>query len=380
MNIEIQEVSTNSQLRQFIEFPNHLYKGNRRYIPALTFDEMNTLRKGKNPAFEYCESRYWLAKMDNKIVGRIAAIINHRHNIKTDRKQIRFGWLDFIDNVEVSRLLFEQVEKWAIEKELNFIHGPIGFTDFDKAGLLIEGFDELSCFSTIYNFPYYASHLEQLNFRKDADWIQYEFEVPKEVPEKLQRYAKLLAQKYELKVVNATTPKELLPYSLDMFDAWEEAYAELYGFVPLNKEQIAAYTKQYFGFIRPEYVRFIVNSHNRVVAFAVCIPSLSGAFRKANGKLFPFGWWHIRKALKHNEVIEMYLIGIRHDYQGKGVTAILFNELNQTFIKHGFKKAIALPELEDNKRVKALWKYYEGRQHIRRRCYGKEIGGLLQKY
>jgi len=373
MAVKIIEVTTSTELRQFITFPNYLYKNCPYFVPSLTNSEIKTLNSSINPAFEYCESNYWLAEIDNRIVGRIAGIINHRFNEASDKKYARFSWLDFINNESVVRALFDTFENWAKQKGMLIAQGPMAFTDLDREGLLVEGFDEMVTISNTYNYKYYPEQLEKLGYQKDVDWLQFEFDVPEKVPEKLERYASIVAERYHLHPLKVKTNKELLPYINDMFSVFQEAYAELYGFNLLTERQIEAYINQYLGFIRPEFVSFILDSNERMVAFGVSVPSLAKAMQKSKGKLFPFGFYHLLKALKKNDTIDLYLIGFRKEYQNKGVNAMVFSELTKAFIESGIKKAIAYPQLEYNKKVQALFKYYDGRQTMRRRCYTKEL-------
>jgi len=373
MPIEIKEVSNINELKKFIRFQNHLYRTNANYVPTFEFDELNTLLKTKNPAFDFCESKYWLAYKDGKLAGRIAGIISHAFIKKWGKKYARFGWVDFIDDYQVAEALFKTLENWAKENGLEAIHGPLGFTDLDKEGLMIEGFNELGSIATIYNHAYYPEYFERFGLAKDVDWVQYEIDVPQVIPERIADFAKVIEKKYQLRPLKVKNSKQLLPYAVKMFNLLNITYEKLYGVVPLNDKQIKAYTDQYFGFIRHEFVAFVLDANDDVAAFAITIPSLSKAVQKSKGKLFPFGFYHILKALKKNDTLDLFLIGINPIYHGKGVNAIIFNELCNACIHSGITKAIAFPQLEDNKKVNALWKYFTGRQHIRRRCYVKTI-------
>jgi GNAT superfamily N-acetyltransferase len=334
---------------------------------------MNTLRRDKNPAFEFCEVKYWLAYKDRKIAGRIAGIINWRYVEKWQNKYARFGWIDFIDDENVSRALIESVEQWAKEKGMRAVHGPLGFTDLDYEGMLIEGFEELGTMATIYNYPYYPNHLEKYGYTKDIDWVEFEVKAPPEIPEKIDRIAAISLKKNNLRVLKVKKSKDLLPYAKDMFKVLEEAYKDLYGVVPLSEKQVDLYIKQYFGFIRPDYISIILDSNDRVAAFGITMPSLSKALQKAKGRLFPFGFLHLLKAMKNNSAIDLYLIGVRPDLQGKGVNSIIFNELHKIFIKNNVRTAETNVELETNYKVQAQWKHFTHRQHKRRRCYIKYL-------
>ncbi len=373
MKIVIKKVENKRDLKKFISFPYKLYAGNKYWVPPLRFDEMNTLRRDKNPAFEFCEVKYWLAYKDGKIVGRIAGIINWRYVEKWKNRYARFGWIDFIDDEDVSKALIETVEKWAKEKDMEAVHGPLGFTDLDYEGMLIEGFEELGTLATIYNYSYYHVHLEKFGYKKDVDWVEFEIKAPQEVPEKIDRVANIALKRNNLRVLKVKKSKELLPYTKDMFNVLDISYRDIFGFVPLTDKQVDLYIKQYFGFIRPEYISIVLDKNDRVAAFAITMPSLSKALQKSNGRLFPFGFIYILKAMKKNDLIDLYLIGVLPEYQGKGVNSILIKELAKIFIGKNITKAETNVELENNYKVQAQWKLFEKRQHKRRRCYIKYL-------
>ncbi len=375
MNIEIRKVASQKDLKKFIDFPFLLYSGNKFWCPPLRFDEISILDKRKNPAFEFCEAEYWMAYKDGKPVGRIAGIINPKANERWMEKLVRFGWIDFMDDPEISGTLIRTVEDWGREKGMTGIHGPLGFSDMDPEGMLIGGFDQMSNMSAIYNFPYYPVHMERLGFRKAVDWVQYDFTVPANVPEKIERMALLVAEKYNLRTLKAKRAKELQPYAGKVFQLLNKAFFDLYGFAPLSPKQVAIFIKQYFGFIRAEFVSIVLDSNDEIVAFGISLPSLTKAFQKAKGRLFPFGFLHILKAMKRNDTVTMYLVGVHPDYQAKGALSLVFRDLTQAYIDHGFKKAVTHPQLEANLKALAVWKNYEGKQNIRRRCWIKEIGG-----
>jgi ribosomal protein S18 acetylase RimI-like enzyme len=374
MDVQIKEVTTLRELKTFIRFPYSLYKGNPCWVPSLEFDELNTLRRDKNPAFEHCEAKYWLAYRDGHIVGRVAAILNQKHIEKWGERYIRFGWLDFIDDPSVSEALIKTVESWALEKGMSAVHGPLGFTDMDKEGLLIEGFDKLSTLATIYNHPYYVTHLEKLGYQKDTDWVEYEIIVPSEPNETIARIADIALRRNKLTLLNLHNKKDLLPYTRELFQLLGEAYANLYGFVPLSEKQVDAYIKQYFDFVTPDFVPIVTDQQGRIVGLGIVMPSLSKALQKAHGRLFPFGFIHVLRALKKNDRADLYLVAVKAQYQGKGVNAILMNKMNQVFLKLGITIVESNPELETNANVQGQWKYYERRQHKRRRCFIKHLG------
>ena len=375
MNIILKEVNTRSELKQFIQFQFSLYQDNKYWVPPLIFDELKTLRKDKNPAFDFCEAKYWLAYKNDKIVGRIAGIINHRYNEKWNQKSVRFGWIDFVDDEHVSQKLIESVINWAKEKGMNKIHGPLGFSDFDGEGMLIEGFDELSTFGSIYNHPYYKKHIEKLGFEKDADWIEFtvNFDPTVSGPEKVSRIADAIAERNQLHILRVKKAKEILPYAREIFYLINDAYKNLFGFVELTDRQIDMYVKAYFGFIKPDYVPIILDANNKVAAFGITMPSLSIAVQKSKGKLFPFGFIHILKAMKNNPNVDLYLTAVRPELQNKGVNAMLINEMHNVFVRNKIQKVETNRELEENSKIQAQWRFFENRLHKRRRCYKKSI-------
>lgn len=369
--IEVREVATSGELRAFIKFPFRLYEGNTNWVPPIIFDEITTLKK--NPAFEHCTKKYWLAKKNGQIVGRIAGIINHAENKKTGKHAARLGWIDFTDDPEVSSALFQTVEKWAREQSADHIHGPLGFTDMDKEGLLVEGFGELGTFATIYNHPYYPVHFEANGYGKSIDWMEFEIDVPKEMSPRIAAFSKKVQERYGLRQLEATKPSQIKPYAGQVFKLLNEAYSDLYGFVELTEKQIKFYTDQYFTFINPGFVSVILNRQDEVVAFGITMPSLSRAVQKAKGRLIPFGWWHILRAMKKNDRADFYLIATRSEYRNKGVHVLIFEKILNTFLKFGIKKVETNPELETNLQVQAIWKDYQPRNHKRRRCYVKAL-------
>ncbi len=371
--LEIRKVSTRRDLNRFIDFPFQLYKGNEFWVPPMIFDELNTLRKDKNPAFEYCEAEYWIAYRDNKPVGRIAGIINHKESERWNEKLVRFGWIDFIDDADVSRILIETVKEWGRSKGMTSIHGPLGFTDMDPEGMLTEGYDQISSLSAIYNYPYYVDHMEKLGFRKASDWIQFEITIPDSIPDKVERMTRIVLEKYKLHLLKPRKASEIRPYAAKMFAMYNKAFYDLYGFTELTKRQMDSYTQQYFGFIRPEFVSLIIDNQDDVVGFGITMPCLAKALQKAKGRLFPFGFLHILRAMKWNDTIHMYLIGVRPDYQGKGVLALVYHELNKAYIDAGIKLARTHPQLEENFRAITIWKNYDARVNIRRRCWINEV-------
>ena len=372
MSIMIREVQNRKDLRRFIDFPFTLYRNNKYWIPPLLTDEWNTLDPKKNPAFEHCRVKYLLAEKDGRMAGRIAGIINEKYIEKWGRKHCRFGWFDFVDDIEVSGALLEAVEAWGRDNGMTAVHGPLGFTDMDREGMLIHGFNELGTMATLYNHPYYPEHMESLGYGKDIDWIEFEVRVPKEIPEKVLRLQKLVLQRSKLRIIEAKK-KNMRLYAKKMFNLINEAYSDLYGFVTLTDKQIDVYIDQYFGFIHPDFVRFIVDEEDNLVAFGIAMPSLSRALQRSKGRLFPFGFIHLLFALKFPKYIDLLLVAVRPEYQARGIPAILMTEMTKNALKNRIISAETNVELENNVQVQALWKHYDARQHKRRRCYIKAI-------
>ncbi len=373
MSLIIKEISTNKEIKEFIKFPDKLYSGNKFYIPAIHAKELHTLSLDKNPAFEFCRAKYWLAIKDKTIVGRIAGIINYKYNEKHNINYARFGWLDFVDDLAVLMLLLQTVEKWAINEKMGSIHGPLGFSSFDCSGILTEGFDEMPTSFAHYNFPYYPKLIEEFGYKKDIDWVEYNVKVPESVPEKFIKGAELVKKRYKLHSAKLNKKKDILRYSDDLFRLLNEEYKDIYAFSELTKRQIEQLKKQFVSILRPEYVSIILNTTNEVIAFGITIPSLAKAQQKSKGKLFPFGFIHVMRALRKNETIDSLLIAVQKDYQNKGVNGIIFNDIMSAFIKNGITNLESTRELENNLKVNNLWNKFEHRQHKRTRCYIKEL-------
>jgi len=372
--IQIVEVKTKKQLSDFIKFPDKLYKGNKYRVPQLHVFEKSSLSSDKNPAFDFCEAKYWLAFDDNKIVGRIAGIINNKSNEIWNEKAVRFGWIDFIDNADVVSSLIRSVEDWGKSKGMTIVQGPLGFTDMDLEGMSVEGFEEISTQTVIYNYPYYPVHMENNGYTKDVDWIQYEIKVPDQIPDKVKRVSELVKQKYKLRILDFKKSKDILPYANKMFNTYNEALRHLYGFVPLTEKQIKYYIDQYFSMVNPKYINFIVDENDEVIGFGLCFLSLSKALMKAKGKLFPFGFLHILRDMKKNDTIDLLIQGVTDEYKSKGVPAIFYAHIMQTCIENGVKTAISSSVLEENKRSFLMFTNgYETRQHMRRRSYKKQL-------
>lgn len=375
MAVEIHTVQNKEDLKKFVEFGNHLYKHNPYHVPSLVSDDMNTLSADVNPSFEFCEAIYFLAYRDGQLVGRIAGIINHRANESWNNLNARFGYVDFINDNEVVDALFNAVEDWARSKGMEVIHGPLGFTDMDREGMLVEGFDQLSMMITNYNYAYYPKQLERLGFRKDIDWKEYKIFIPNGVPEKHRRISELIKNKYGLRVIHPKSSRELKPYARPFFETINACYANLYGYSELSPRQIEYYGRIYIPMLRPEFVVLVEREEdNKLIGVAVALPSLSKALKKANGKLAPFGWFHLLSALKGRpRVIDLMLVGVLPEYQNRGINALFFDTLIPVFNKYGVEYAESGPELETNTAVQMQWDYFDRVHHKLRRCYIKRL-------
>ena len=363
-------------MKQFICFNYELYKDSPYAVPDLYDDVRDTLDPTKNAAFKFCEAQPFIALRDNKVVGRIVAIINNKANAAWGKKVVRFGWVDFIDDAEVVDALFTTVEQWGRERGMEEVQGPLGFTDFDPEGMLIEGFDRMSTMVTIYNYPYYPQHMERMGYEKDADWVEYLLTAPSEMPEKHARIARIVRERFGLKVIKYTSHRKLAKErGTEIFGLLNEAYAHLYGYSELSEEQIQQYIKSYLPLLDLRLVPIIVDKDNNLVGFGIMLPSLAKAFQKAQGFMFPFGWWHLIKALKWNDTqtTEMMLVAIKPEYQGKGAVALIFNDIIPIHNKLGFKYSESNPELETNTKMQSQWDYFERENHKRRRAYMKRL-------
>ena len=373
MSVEIKKVTTKRELKKFIRFNYEFYKNNPYSVPDLYDDMLNTFSPKKNAAFEFCEADYFLALRDGKIVGRVAAIINRRANETWQKKAVRFGWIDFIDDEEVSRSLIETVKQWGRERGMQTIEGPLGFTDMDAEGMLIEGFDQLSTMATIYNYPYYPKHMERLGLEKATDWVEMKIYIPDEIPEKHKRIADIISRKYGLHVNKLTTKKGIIKSGLAhrIFELINDAYAPLYGYSRMTDRQIDQYVRMYVPVLDLRMVTIVENEQNEMVAVGISMASLSRALQKAHGRLLPLGWFYLLKALmwKRPKVLDLLLVAVRPDYQGKGVNALLFTDLIPIYQKLGFEYAESNPELEVNEKVQSQWQYFKTEQHKRRRCF-----------
>lgn len=377
MSVEIKKVTTKSELKRFIRFNYEFYKDNPYSVPDLYDDMLNTFSPKKNAAFEFCEADYFLALRDGKIVGRVAAIINRRANEKWNRKTVRFGWIDFIDDMEVSTALIDTVKQWGKERGMTEIEGPLGFTDMDAEGMLVEGFDQLSTMATIYNYPYYPQHMERLGLSKSADWVEMKIYVPDAIPEKHRRISDIIAKRYNLHIRKLKSKKEVRQSGVahDIFRLINDAYTPLFGYSRMTERQIDQYVKMYVPVLDLRMVSIVENEQNEIVAVGISMASLSRALQKAKGRLLPFGWYHLLKALmwKCPKVLDLLLVAVRPDYQGKGVNALLFTDLIPVYKELGFEYAESNPELEMNEKVQNQWQYFKTEQHKRRRCFKADI-------
>ncbi|HWT74991.1 MAG TPA: hypothetical protein VN258_09775 [Mobilitalea sp.] len=372
--VEIKEVLTKKEQKIFAAFPSNLYRNVPQAIPDLISDEINNFNPRKNPAYDYCNVKQFLAYKEGKCVGRIAGIISHAANMKWETKRIRFSRVDFIDDYEVSEALLGAVEDWGRFIGLTEIHGPIGFCDMDQEGMLVEGFEEEGMFITIYNFPYYIDHLERLGYHKDVDWVEYRVSIPKESDKKMDVLAEVVLKKHDITLVELKSRSEIKPYIPKVLELLNVCYSNLYGTVDLSEKQIQKYVDQYILLINPEYVKLLVDSKEELIGFGLAVPSLNKAVKKSKGRLFPFGWYRILRApFAKAAVLDLYLVGVTPRMQNKGLTAILLNSMATTARSKGLLYAETGPELETNRQVQSMWKYYETVNHKRRRCFIKSL-------
>ena len=376
MSILIKTVTTRKELKTFVRFANKLYKGNKYYVPSMPFDDLNTLDKDKNGAFEFCEAEYYLAYKNGVLVGRVAAIVNHKANESWKVKQVRFGWFDFIDDMEVSAALLDAVIAFGRERGMTQIVGPLGFTDFDPEGMLVEGFDRLSTMALIYNHPYYPEHMKKLGYYKETGWLEYRITIPTEVPERHRRLAELVKERNNLtlrKLTRRQIRKE--NYGVKLFNLINDTYCKLYGYSLLSDRQIEQYVDLYLSLVDPSMLNFVEDENGDLIAAAITIPSLSEALQKCNGEIFPFGWWYLLKNMfiKKPDTLDLLLIGVRPDYQNKGVPTLVICDLIETFNRLGFRYAESNANLETNTSIQALWGPFEKEQHKKRWVFGKDI-------
>lgn len=378
MSITVKPINSIKEKKNFIRFKNNLYKNNQYAVPTLEIDQLESLNLKKNPAGEFCECQCFLAyNTKGEIIGRIAAIINHKANKTWNRNDGRFGFFDFIEDIEVAKALLASAEAWLKERGVDAIHGPLGFTDMDEEGMLVEGFNELGTMATLYNYPYYSQFMEKLGYVKDIDWVEKKITIPTEVPEKIKRLSSIVLEKNNLKVVKAKNTKEIIKngWGDKVFELVNSEYAKLYGFSEITPKQIKYYVKMYFPMLSLDLITLVTDTNNNLVGFGITMPSLSKALQKANGKMLPFGWFHMLKALKSKkvEIVDLLLIAVKSEYQNKGVTAIIIDNILTGMNKLGVKYAESNPELETNYAIQNQWEILEYRNHKRRRIYIKSL-------
>lgn len=374
--VEIRPISTQkSDLKKFVEFGIDMYKDSPYFVPPLVYDDVNTLTPTVNPAFDFCEAQSFMAFRNGEPVGRITAIINSVENSRCNSRSMRFGFVDFIDDPEVSEALFDAAAGWGRSKGMDSMVGPLGFTDMDHEGMLTEGFEEVGTMATIYNYPYYPMHMERMGFQKEAEWKEFFIKVPDAIPEKYKRIAEIVQKRNNLKVKKYTSRKKIkADYGVALFELINEAYDNLYGYCPLTPKQIQYYIDMYLGILNLDLVTLVTDADDRLVAVGISIQSFSEALQKSRGRLFPFGWWHLLKALRgKSKAVDLLLIAVKPEYQNKGVNALLFADLIPYYIKHGFEHAESNPELADNSKVQDQWQYFDYRQHRSRCTWRKSI-------
>lgn len=376
MAITIKKVETRKELHKFVEFPNQLYKGNQYFVPKIFNDEVDTLDPKKNPAYEFSEAAMYLAYKDGKLAGRVAAIVNNRANEKWGHKEVRFGWIDFIDDREVSKALMDKVVEFGKERGMTQITGPLGFTDFDPEGMLVEGYDQLCTMALIYNYPYYPQHLEEMGFTKATDWLEFKIAVPDTVPDRIARISRIVSEKYGFRIRKITRKeirKERLGHKI--FRAINECYGGLFDFTPLTPGLIDKYVDSYIGVLNLDYVSLVVDENNNLLAVGITMPSITKALQKCRGKLFPFGWFHVLKSMyvKNEGSVELLLVAVLPEYRNLGLIAMILNDLIPRYAANGIKFGESNAELEDNKPMQDVWKLMDIEQHKRRRAYTKSI-------
>lgn len=376
MSVQIKTVATRKELKTFVRFGNKLYEGNRYYVPSMPMDDMNTLNSRHNAAFEFCKAEYYLAYKDGKTVGRVAAIINYKANEAWKVNQVRFGWFDFIDDMEVSGALLDAVTAFGKKHGMTQIVGPLGFTDFDPEGMLVEGFDRISTMALIYNHPYYPEHMKKHGYVKETGWLEYRVTIPETVPERHTTLAQIVQERYNLKIRKLTRRQiKKENYGQKLFSLINQTYCVLYGFSLLSEKQIDQFVDVYLSLIDARMLTFVEDENGELIAAGISMPSIARALQKCRGELFPFGWWHLLKAMfvKKSDTVELLLIGVRPDFQKRGVPTLVFTDLIKTYNELGFKYAETNACLESNVKVRALWEPFEHEQRKKRWVFGKEI-------
>lgn len=377
MAVEIRKLEpTKKELLKFIHFPiDVLYNDSTCYVPDLVSDMLSTFLPSENPAYEFCESAFFMAYRDGKPVGRIAGIINSLVNQREQKQEGRFGFVDFIDDEEVVDALLRAVEQWAKEKGMTCLTGPLGFTDMDPEGCLIEGFDQLGTQATIYNYPYYPKHFERLGFVKDVDWVEFKVIVPEQIPEKMVKIGNIVQHRFNLHLVKMNSTKELVKkYGNEIFALINESYDSLFGYSPLSEKQVKHYINVYLPFLPLDHISLVADANDKLVGVGISVPSLSRALIKSRGRMLPFGWYHMLKAIKHEgRIVDLLLIAVAPEYQSKGVNSLFFVDLIPAFNKRGYEWAETNIELENNENVQKQWQYFDIKQHKRRRAFTKDI-------
>lgn len=376
MSVSIKTVTTKRDFKIFARFANRMYKGNAYYVPSIVMDDLNTFDKAKNAAFEFCEAEFYLAYKDGKLVGRVAAIVNHKANEAWNVKQVRFGWFDFVDDIEVSAALLDAVAAFGKSRGMTDMAGPLGFTDFDPEGMLVEGYDRVSTMALIYNHPYYPEHMKKLGYHKETGWVEYRLTLPEAPSERHRSIAEAVKARYGLKdrkLTKRQVKKE--GYGQKIFKLINETYCVLYGYSLLSEKQIDQYVDAYLGIVNMELLSFVEDSDGNLIAAALTIPSMAEALQKCNGELLPFGWWHLLKSMywKRPDTLDLLLIGVRPDYQNKGVNSLVMVDLLERYHKLGFKYAETNANLESNIKIQAMWDHFEHELHKRRWIFAKEI-------
>ncbi|UBM63263.1 GNAT family N-acetyltransferase [Candidatus Sulfidibacterium hydrothermale] len=372
MSVTLQRVKNKKQRKDFVDLPFEIYKGNAYWVPPLKSEEMKSLLPDSHPALRFCEVEYWVAYRQNKPVGRIAAIINHQYNEKTGKKFGRFSKLEFFDDPEVFKALLNKAVSWVKEKGMTHIHGPLGFTNLDNQGLLIEGFDYIPSVASVYHLPYYRKYLEDYGFEKEADWVEFRLNIGEKAVEKARYGAALIKKRFGLEIMRFTSKKEMLSYAPVLFKLVNRSFTSLPYVVPFDEEMVKFYTQKYFGVIDPQYV-FFVKKEEEIIGFLLAVPSLSEALQKAGGKLFPFGFYHVRKAMKHPDVIDLFLGGVKPEYERTGAAVVLYAELQDQMLRNGIRIIETTGEFESNRHVINHWKNFDHIQHKRRRCFVKAL-------
>ncbi|MCX7862235.1 MAG: hypothetical protein N2449_04510 [Bacteroidales bacterium] len=370
MNIVIKEVGSKADIKKFVKFPFSLYKCTPNWVPPIISDEIKSLMPQYNPAFKHCKAKFWIAIQDKKVVGRIGAIINFDYNKKVNQNIGRFTRFECIENFDIAQQLFSTAEGWLKEQGMDIVMGPLGFNNLDHQGMLIEGFDHLPSIASEYHMPYYKEFCEKLGYSKEIDWVEFRLTV-ETIPDKALKMNELIKQRHKLKVLTFSKTKELLPYGHKIFHVLNAAFSDLFSVVAFDDEMIQYFVNRYIKLLNPKFVKLVENENHQIIAFIIGLPSLSEAFQKANGKLFPFGFWHIMKALKHPKVVDLMLTGIEPSYQSKGVSAILITELQKTMLEHGVQYAETTGIFETNHEAINHWKSYKHIQHKRKRCFKK---------